>query len=147
MNHEIEWTHQNGNSKVITRPSGNTYIGKEANDLMFEVHARLRNCEFIEKEFDNYLIGELIKRKEWFRDFNAFNSANFIEINSEDTCDYCAKKTNEEYNSACDECDQYENFSGIIAYQKVNPDGARSSEGNFLQHTTAKGTALETPPV
>ena len=48
------------------------------------------------------------------------DGVNFIEINSENPCDYCTLKTNAEYHPDCDECDQYEKFSGIIAYQKIN---------------------------
>jgi len=63
-----QYDHDNGNDFIITRASNsNTYFGKEANDLMFEMYKRQRNNDFYPNEFNNQLLIELNNRKEWAR--------------------------------------------------------------------------------
>ena len=63
-----KWNHSNGNDFIITRASGNnTYFGKIASDLMFEMQKRQRNNEFSGMEFNNKLIIELNNKSKWSR--------------------------------------------------------------------------------
>lgn len=63
-----EYSHKNGTDCIVTRAhGGNTYIGKEANDLMFEMFSRQRNLGFADIEFNNHLLIELNKRDDWYR--------------------------------------------------------------------------------
>jgi hypothetical protein len=80
---------------IITRACGsNTYIGKEASNLMFIMMRRMWNLEFTEKEFNNYLIMELNKREDWGK------TNNFVKKEYSDGMDYyrsneCAMHAND----------------------------------------------------
>jgi len=65
---EIIWKNKNNGDKIITNPAGNTYIGKSANDFVFNIRQRMRNGEFSEMEFDNHLLVELHKNEDWESD-------------------------------------------------------------------------------